>query len=308
MINYLAKTTICIAAILAGEHIIMRDKMNPPKLLYHYTNANGLLGMIKSKKIWASSYRYMNDSQEFEYGFDLIEDIYPKSDTYTYSLRSNLPDQSFAEHLRLKKWDYKSDCLFVASFSEEENLLGQWRAYTGPHSGYAIGFKKNELKNDVARLVKCEYDKEKQKSVLKDLIDKDLLVLRESFEKTSEDRDKKEYPDLADYFINVDMTVLKIVQIATSFKHKSFSEEKEWRLVIGPVDITSDRILYRPSDTGIIPYIEIDFTDKVLPIECIIVGPGPHQKRNEVSLRQMLSITGFNNVDVSLSDIPYRNW
>ena len=287
---------------MAGQ----KDKMNPLKILYHYTNAHGLYGMIKSNKIWASSYRYMNDSQEFDYCFDLIEEIYSKPDTYP--LRSNISDQIFAEHLRRKKWDYESDCLFVASFSEEENLLSQWRAYAGSHSGYAIGFRKKELENGGARLVACEYNKERQKSVLKGLIDKDLPVLRASFEKGLKKQGKKEHPDLEDYFKNVDMTVLKIAQVATSFNHKSFCEEKEWRLVVGPGDIPSERILYRPSDTMIIPYVEIDFTDSALPIECIIVGPGPHQKRNEVSLRQMLSISGFDKVDVSISDIPYRNW
>lgn len=285
---------------------VRKGKMDPPIVLYHYTNAHGLFGMIESKKIWASSYRYMNDSQEFEYGFDLIDEIYPKPDTYPF--RSNISDQSFAEHLRRKKWDYESDCLFVASFSEDANLLSQWRAYAGPHSGYTIGFRKNELENGGARLVVCEYNKERQKTVLKDLIDGDLPVLRAPFEKGLKEQGKKELPDLAEYLNNVDETVLKIAQVATSFKHKSFCEEKEWRLVIGPANIPSKRILYRPSDTVIIPYVEIDFTDSALPIECIIVGPGPHQKRNEVSLRQMLSVSGYDNVDVSISDIPYRNW
>ena len=168
--------------------------------------------------------------------------------------------------------------------------------------------EKNELENDDARLVECKYNKEKQKSDLKNLIDKDLPVIQASFEKGLKEKGEKEYPDHTDYFNNVDMTVSKIAQIATSFKHKSFCEEKEWRLVVGPVDIPSERILYRPSDTAIIPYVEIDFKNSVLPIECIIIGPGPYQQRNGVSLRQMLSISGFDKVDVFKSDIPYRNW
>ena len=280
--------------------------MRSPCLLYHYTNANGLFGMINSKKIWASSYRYMNDSQEFEYGFDLIDEIYPKPETYP--LRSNISDQSFAEHLRKKKWDYESDCLFVASFSEDKDSLNQWRAYAGPHSGYTIGFRKSELENDGARLVICEYDKERQKSILKNLIDGDLPFLRAAFEKDLKEQGQKEHPVHAAYFDKVDETVLKIAQVAISFKHKSFCEEREWRLVVGPTNIPTKRILYRPSDTVIIPYLEIGFIDNSLPIESIIVGPGPHQKRNEISLRQMLSALGFNNVDVSISDIPYRNW
>lgn len=281
--------------------------MNCPEILYHYTNTQGLFGIIKSGKIWASSYRYMNDSQEFEYGFDLIEDIYPKQDTYP--LRSNISDQSFAEHLRKKKWDYEYDCLFVASFSEDGNLLSQWRAYAGPHSGYAIGFRTTKLENGVARLVKCEYDKEKQKVALKSLIDNGLPILRESFQSGLEEQDDNGHSNLTDYFNKVDATVSKIAQVATSFKHKSFSEEKEWRLVVGPNGILLDRMIkYRSSDTAIIPYVEIEFKSNVCPIDRIIVGPGSHQKRNEISLRQMLTIGEFSGVDVSTSDIPYRNW
>ena len=280
--------------------------MNPTEILYHYTNAHGLCGLIDSKKIWASSYRYMNDSQEFEYGFDLIGEIYPKPDIYP--LHSNLADYSFVEHLRKKKWDFQSDCLFVASFSENGNLLSQWRGYAGPHSGYAIGFRKKELEGGSALLVACEYEKAKQKSVLKKLIDNDLPVLRAQFENGLRQQGKREYPELTEYFKYVDLTVSKIAQEVISFKHESFFEEKEWRLVVGPKNIQPERILYRPSGTEIIPYIEIVYEKSSFPIECIIVGPGPHQKRNEVSLRQMLSSSEFNKVDVCVSDIPYRNW
>jgi hypothetical protein len=96
--------------------------------------------------------------------------------------------------------------------------------------------------------------------------------------------------------------------MVTSFKHKSFREEREFRLVVGPIEVPSKKISYRPSNIGIIPYMEIGFSDNILPIECIIVGPGPHQKRNEDSLRQMLALSTFENVEVSASDIPYRNW
>lgn len=280
--------------------------MKQPRILYHYTNAHGLFGIIKSKKIWASSYRYLNDSKELEYGFDLIEEIYPKPDTYP--LRSNISDYSFAEHLRRKKGGFESDCLFVASFSTEKNLLSQWRAYAGPHSGYAIGFRRNELENDDARLVTCEYDKEKQKLLLKDLIDKDLPSLRACFETRLNEQGNKERPDLTIYFNEVDLTVLKIAKTVTSFKHKSFGEEREWRLVVGPIDVPSKKISYRPSETGIIPYVEIVSSNNSLPIERIIVGPGPHQKRNEASLRQMLAISALEKVEVLVSDIPYRNW
>ena len=39
---------------------------NIPKILYHYTPPEGLLGIIKSKKIWASNIQYLNDKDEFK--------------------------------------------------------------------------------------------------------------------------------------------------------------------------------------------------------------------------------------------------
>jgi hypothetical protein len=281
--------------------------MNPPEILYHYTNAQGLLGILKTKKIWASSYRYMNDAQEFEYGFELIKEIYPKPKEYP--LVSNVSDYSFAETIRRKKWDFESDCIFVASFSENGDLLSQWRGYTGPHGGYAIGFLSEILEQDEANLVVCEYDKDIQKNRLKETIDNDIKIIRPEFYKGLEKSEKGASDGLFSYLDLLDrVAVPKIVSIATAFKHPSFAEEKEWRLVVGPIPNDSQRIQYRPASSAIIPYIDIDYNLSSLPIKHIIVGPGPHKERNEGSLKQMLQKYGFQSVDVSSSTVPFRNW
>ena len=44
----------------------------PKGLLYHYTTLTGLLGIVGSKKLWASDIRYMNDSAELKHSADLI--------------------------------------------------------------------------------------------------------------------------------------------------------------------------------------------------------------------------------------------
>jgi len=35
-----------------------------PKLLYHYTTQEGLLGILEKASIWATHYRYLNDASE----------------------------------------------------------------------------------------------------------------------------------------------------------------------------------------------------------------------------------------------------
>jgi len=36
-----------------------------PKTLWHYTSFNALVGIVTSKKIWATEYRFLNDREEF---------------------------------------------------------------------------------------------------------------------------------------------------------------------------------------------------------------------------------------------------
>jgi hypothetical protein len=45
----------------------------PPRLLYHYTSMEGLLGIGRSGKIYASDTRYLNDSTDSAYVFNFLE-------------------------------------------------------------------------------------------------------------------------------------------------------------------------------------------------------------------------------------------
>ena len=38
-----------------------------PQVLYHYTDANTLVGIITKKEIWASHIRFMNEYTEFNF-------------------------------------------------------------------------------------------------------------------------------------------------------------------------------------------------------------------------------------------------
>lgn len=46
---------------------------NPPKMLFHYTTQNGLLGIIKDKSLWLSDNRYLNDITEYNLAIDLVK-------------------------------------------------------------------------------------------------------------------------------------------------------------------------------------------------------------------------------------------
>ena len=46
----------------------------PPERLFHYTNSQGLLGIVTGQKLWASHADFLNDSSEAGYAFDVLKD------------------------------------------------------------------------------------------------------------------------------------------------------------------------------------------------------------------------------------------
>src|ERR687891_1650454 len=46
-----------------------------PEVLYHYTTADGLLGIVGSTSFWMTSLRYMNDQSELQYARELVRAV-----------------------------------------------------------------------------------------------------------------------------------------------------------------------------------------------------------------------------------------
>src|SRR5258708_37938810 len=58
------------------KRAILNDVLSrkPDKPLYHYTTQKGLLGIIKSRQIWATHTQYLNDRREFLHAVDLVRE------------------------------------------------------------------------------------------------------------------------------------------------------------------------------------------------------------------------------------------
>jgi hypothetical protein len=52
---------------------------NPPQIVYHYTDINGLLGIIESDCIWATHVSRLNDSSEYLHGIKVVRDFVQKN-------------------------------------------------------------------------------------------------------------------------------------------------------------------------------------------------------------------------------------
>jgi hypothetical protein len=159
-----------------------------PTMLYHYTTAAGLMGILNSHRLWATNARFLNDPTEIRYALKVVSDTMRENEQpYKEALKAEptltVPDiaaalsgrkipriESWAKDL-LEVFDHQRE-VYVTSFCEQGDLLSQWRGYAAG-GGYAIGVSAREIWQPVnARpgppvlLRKVIYDPENQRRIV----------------------------------------------------------------------------------------------------------------------------------------------
>jgi hypothetical protein len=267
---------------------------HPEKFLYHYTSQNGFMGIINSKKIWATNILYLNDTEEIKQAIWVTMNCLKIiADSSKSRSEKEFIDEFYrrAESITRKETDYG---IYVCSFSAMPDLLSQWRGYCPDANGICIGFDFNseiyeQIKAQGFSLIKCEYAD--QYGIPPLCIKKFLNETIEAFNTLPQ---KMKLSDRINKSLNgFDQ---KLLSIATSIKHPAFIEENEWRLISEPISVTNPNIKYRAGKSMLIPYIEINLTnDKsdFLNIPEIWVGPTPHP---ELAVHSLESYLNYNQI------------
>ncbi len=135
-------------------------------LLYHYTNATGLHGIVTGQHLRATNIAYLNDAEEHIGYFDrrlpkivdeaLRSTLESRASPAFLSAKKSEVDEAVAaqtEHLvdAIRVTTLKFNEPYIASFSrppieseKDDGVLSQWQAY-GSDGGYAIVFETSEL-------------------------------------------------------------------------------------------------------------------------------------------------------------------
>lgn len=271
----------------------------PPETLYHYTCQRGLLGIIENRELWATQIQFLSDAQEFIYAHRLMQEELEKRRAATdedviRGLEGDLKEES-------EQIEYLNVC--VASFSEQPDLLSQWRGYCPSNGGYAVGFAASTLIPDKRypnfTLAPCIYDDEQQRVLVNELID----VLASGKPGDRAEVDRLRYNPFAG-----DLSAV-LAYFSPIFKHPKFREEEEWRLISRPMACTSAGFAYRVGTSMVTPYYKYSLdTDSEIEISSVWVGPTPHPKSSQTAVQSLLIAKGMHNVDVHLSSLPYRTW
>ena len=273
-----------------------------PALLYHYTSVEGLRGIATSGVLWATSIHHLNDTQELHHALKLasraIRSYRPESLT--------TPQQSLC--LQMMEYVYKLRCLplYIASFSEEGDLLSQWRAYCPAEGGCSIGFSAPRVlslaKSKGFTLYPCIYDREEQRDLVQFVVGSYLGFLKglpDSLGSSAEGLVRS----AAFYFVGA------LVRIAPLLKHPAFFEEREWRLV-GLGAPAGDPVKSRCVSNALVPYREVRLAqagfDASSVIRKVVIDPRRRPPASVAATREILNAQGMCKCDIVASEVPLR--
>jgi len=305
------------------------DPIETDEIIYHYTSAEGIRGILDSNEIWLTNTEFVNDTTECK-ALEQKKGLFAADDLTNEHVRKAWD--------RFLKWTDDGKNYYIGSFSKKGESLDQFRAY-GP---YCIGFDAAKLQNREAklRLYECVYsDNDIKNWILK------KQGLFGQYNTSLDDQCK----------MGAAFDLIFVASI--KFKNEAFSAEREVRLLTvshhtwgsennpgmyemdRPIHFRDHPILKIPvpyvkfflSDTDFSPVKpeegsnpktretetqmkarkmkeESDMTRKLLPLKEIIIGPIPHQKQAKTSCEILLSEKGHKGVKVITSDIPYRGF
>lgn len=293
-------------------------KRDVKKIIYHYTTLETLIKIIENQSLWATNTRFLNDRDEFFHGQKIIIKL----------LKDFIDQENFdREYIEILKAAvtnlerFAKTNQFVICFSNNGDLISQWRAYANNGKGVSIGFDRTSLTSSLAEPVTGQYvvyDSFKKELVVRTFFEKSLFFFKEK---------KKLFPSEEFDFNKVaaELMIGFLEIIISAYKDPSFAEEMEYRIRLKTSDHDENQIpnkRFRSNGNLIIPYVELEtkFNEykklpdgnggtvlvEQLPISEVIIGPCLDFIAVSDGLSQLLKENNYDNVKIKQSQIPYR--
>ncbi|WP_298303131.1 DUF2971 domain-containing protein [Flavobacterium sp.] len=276
-----------------------------PNKLYHYTNLNGLIGIIENSEIWLSNMYFLNDKNEFELGLRFVIE---QLEAYKGGFSVLKPTKYFIEALE-KAIDFikEKDSPYILSMTTNNDLLSQWRGYTNNGVGVNIGFSNNFFEENKLKVYKCIYEVEKQKEIVNHILTQSIFMFigiadSQGIFKDSEKIELSKYDNAVSiagkYFID------RTIFFCSLIKDKSFVEEDEWRLLL--FDDKSE-INFLNKGNYFKPYKKIKIDNLNDTINEVMMGPNSEKELCYLSLKMLFNKYNIELEKLQQSEIPYRN-
>lgn len=250
--------------------------------IYQYTDLNAVKNILKTERLWATHYKYLNDYSEVLKGIEILVDSIADTKNLSNAEKNVLKNETINS---LDDLD-----IFVSSLCLAGDELTMWRTYGNCAVIFNMSlvtlaltcegsFRQNSVQS-------CRYPQTYNDINLSAQVDSLLSLYDEYYLGTHKD-----------WFIS------SLVYEATSIKHHAFYAEQEHRSVISLDKTDNTPILYRKRDGMDIPYIEM-----VLPKSCIegvFIGPGKDQDKLVLEMNEFLQENKIDNVKIYKSLTPF---
>jgi len=281
----------------------------PNDIIWHYTNQDGLLGILQSSTIFATQVASLNDKNETKYATDLFK-------TAVGNLVEEHKSNNIARDFLLKVLEYvKEDPsspahaiskFFVSCFSGEEDDLSQWDRYGKPHA-YAIGFFARGLwREPMSALYKVVYDRKLQEKVSKEIAEGTLKFY---FDGLNGERLQQPEKWGEEFFTAWDEWVYKLAPLA---KDPKWQAEKEFRLVHELKFSEFSEVRFKQRGDILARYLPlatpgwVKRRSPLLPIAKVMIGPGNNSSLTRVSVILLLEQMGYVNVPVEVTNVSLQ--
>lgn len=274
------------------------NRLKIPMKIYHYTDLNGLKGIVENHSLWATNLKFLNDEGEMRHGLDTFSSAlsYLESDLekYLYDV--------FRQTLENHKLHYERHSYNI-SFCQNPDLLSQWRGYAATH-GVCLEFDNEELErcldfSDLAVTSRSVFYTQPDST----LEAKDEIL---NFIKSDEFLLKRN-----NLFHEWDKSAVLINRLVPFFKHASFKEESEYRIVVQP-HVRSAKVKFRVNEHGLIPYLDIKarmnnvYSGK-LPLKSVKIGPCKNRSFISEGISFLLNYNGYRDTTLSFTEAPFRS-
>lgn len=260
--------------------------------IYHYTDLNGLKGIIESGSLWATHFSFLNDSNELIHGLKCLENT-------INHLEDEFPPE-ILKYIRVSLAHFKehrSPHVYNISFCLQPDLLSQWRGY-GNAQGICLEFDDTEL--------------------LQNLELEQYLVFSNSVIYTKEDSTIEAREKILDFFrcltekvspeanelFRMSMAAKLVYSLPPFFKNDGFEEEKEFRIAIIQ-DQPLDKTQFRINANGLVPYKVVRAIGQ-LPLEGIKIGPCRNPAMMKEGISMLLESQGYKNIPITITETPLR--
>jgi hypothetical protein len=233
-------------------------------LLSHYTSRAGLEGIAKTASFWATNFLAVNDKAEYVYAWGEIQ-----REAFKYALKRIPPgllqpgtDSDEATETSLQQMRHQLAAsngyghLYVTSFAlantpehEKSGILTLWDRYT-KLEGYCLQYERADLERMVqldamkqnyawAELAPVRYGVEKDTWSFRELVlqvgEAQLLhVLQET-------RDRRIPVRIQDHWAPSHLA-RKLMHFCGTHKHPAFEDEREFRILVYPIEQAEGRV------------------------------------------------------------------